>query len=63
MAKTKKETVSAEVAEQKYSKSALIASGEFVRSKDLLKVLLKDGEFYTVSEVKAIVNNYLNKEV
>ena len=63
MAKNKKETVSAEVAEQKYSKSALIASGEFVRSKDLLKVLLKDGENYTVSEVKAIVNNYLNKEV
>ena len=63
MAKTKKETVSAETAEQRYSKSALIASGEFVRSKDLLKVLLKDGEFYTISEVKAIVNTYLNKEV
>lgn len=62
MAKSKKETVSA-VAEQKYSKSALIASGEFVRSKDLLKVILKDGEFYTISETKAIVNNYLNKEV
>lgn len=63
MARNKKETVSAEFAEQKYSKSALIASGEFVRSKDLLKVLLKDGEFYTISEAKAIVNNYLNKEV
>ena len=63
MSKTKKETVSAGIAEQKYSKSALIASGEFVRSKDLLKVLLKDGEKYTVSEAKAIVNNYLNKEV
>lgn len=63
MAKNRKETVSADVAEQKYSKSALVASGEFVRSKDLLKVLLKDGENYTVSEAKAIVNNYLNKEV
>lgn len=63
MAKNKKEIVSAEIAEQKYSRSALIASGEFVRSKDLLKVLLKDGELYTISEAKAIVNNYLNKEV
>ncbi len=63
MSKIKKETVSAETAEKKYSKSALLTSAEFVRSKDLLKVLLKDGEFYTVSEAKAIVNNYLNKEV
>lgn len=63
MAKKEKETVSAGIVEQKYSKSALITSGEFVRSKDLLKVLLKDGEFYTISEAKAIVNNYLNKEV
>lgn len=63
MTKNKKETVSANTAENKYSKSALIASSEFVRSRDLLKVLLKDGEVYTIAEAKAIVNNYLNKEV
>lgn len=51
------------IAEQKYSKSALIASAEFIRTKDLLKVLLKDGELYTISETKRVINAYKNKEV
>ena len=60
MTKTKETST---VAEQKFSKKALIASVEFLRYRDLLKVLLVDGELYTVSEAKEKLNNYLNKEV
>ena len=50
---------------QKFSKSAFLQStrGEFLRYRDVLNVLLKNGELYTEAEVIAILNNYLNKEV
>ena len=51
------------VTEQKFSKGALLSSAEFIRFRDLLKVLLKDSELYTVAEAKEKVNSYLNKEV
>lgn len=51
------------VEEKRFSKTALIASIEFLRYRDLLKILLTDGETFTVSEVKEKLNAYLNKEV
>lgn len=50
---------------QKFSKSAFLqsAKSEFLRYRDVLMVLLKDGELYTEAEVVAILSNYLNKEV
>lgn len=51
--------------EQKFSKNAFLQStkAEFLRYRDVLKVLLKDGELYTEAEALAILKNYLNKEV
>lgn len=51
------------VAEQKFNKDALLQSVEFVRYRDLLKVILKDGELFAISEVKEKLKAYLNKEV
>ena len=51
------------VAKQKFSKKALLSSAEFIRFRDLLKVLLKDSELYTIEEAREKVNSYLNKEV
>lgn len=50
---------------QKFSKSAFLQStkAEFLRYRDVLKVLLKDGETYTEAEALEKLNTYLNKEV
>lgn len=50
---------------QKFSKGAFLQStkSEFLRYRDVLKVLLKDGEFYTEAEALEKLKTYLNKEV
>ena len=50
---------------QKFSKGAFLQSTkyEFLRYRDVLKVLLKDGEFYAEAEVMEKLKTYLNKEV
>lgn len=55
----------AKAKEQKFSKSAFLQStkAEFLRYRDVLKVLLKDGELYTEAEALNKLKAYLNKEV
>ena len=61
----KKQTTKAEETPQeiKYTKAALAGSKKFEAHRDLLNVLLADGEKYTVAETEQRINNYLNKEV
>lgn len=49
--------------ETKYTKAALAGSKRFQFRRDLLNVILIDGEEYTIDEVEKAINNYLNKEV
>lgn len=51
--------------EQKFSKNAFLQStkADFLRYRDVLKVLLKDGELYTEAEAMKKLKTYLNKEV
>lgn len=43
----------------KHSKTALLNSKRFTANKDLLSVLLEDGETYTVQEAAAKIKSYL----
>lgn len=49
---------------EKYSKDAVINSGEFTAiERDLLKVALKDDEAYTTQDAKQKIKNYKEGEV
>jgi len=44
---------------EKYSKDAVINSGEFTAiERDLLKVVLKDDESYEINDAKKVIENY-----
>lgn len=58
MAKTKKENE-----EILYSKEQIIASKKYSNRKDILNVLLKDGEEYSFTRIDEIIENFMNKEV
>lgn len=47
----------------KYSKEQLVRSERYVRRRDLLGALLKDGKAYTFEEVDAMLNNYMKGKV
>lgn len=48
----------------KFSKEQFLSSKQFtVAQKDILSVLLKDGETYTVDQAKKQVDDFLKKEV
>lgn len=49
---------------EKYSKDAVINSGEFTAiERDLLKVALKDDEAYSTEDAKQKIKNYKEEEV
>ena len=49
---------------EKYSKDAVINSGEFTAiERDLLKVALKDDESYAIEDAKRKIKNYKEGEV
>ncbi|MGH2110116.1 hypothetical protein [Aerococcus urinaeequi] len=49
---------------EKYSKDAVINSGEFTAiERDLLKVVLKDDESYAIEDAKRKIKNYKEGEV
>ena len=58
-----KNTAAEQPQEPKYTKAALAGSKRFQFRRDLLNVILIDGEEYTINEVEKAINNYLNKEV
>lgn len=47
----------------KYSKEQLIRSERYMRRRDLLGALLKDGKAYTISEVDALLDNFMKGKV
>lgn len=47
----------------KYSKEQLIGSDRYMKRRDLLGALLKDGERYTLEEVDAKLDNYMKGKV
>lgn len=53
----------AEAKEPVYSKQQLIASRVYHYHADILTALLKDDHQYTVTEVKALVHNFMTREV
>lgn len=68
MSKSKKDvepvTISkTEKVEAKFTKGAIISSSKFEGRRDLLQVLLNDGELYAISEVETKIKNYLTMEV
>ena len=46
-----------------YSKEQIIASKKYFKRKDILNVLLNDGEEYSFSRIDEIIENFMNKEV
>ncbi len=46
-----------------FSKSQLVKAKRFLKHKDLLHALLKEGVQYSVKDVESMINNFLNKEV
>lgn len=53
----------AEAAEHKFSKAALVKSQRYQKYQDALSVLLEDGRMYTHNEVTAILNKFLKGKV
>lgn len=47
----------------KFTKAALLKSKQFTGRTDLLRVLLKDGESYSIEQVHALIKSFLSKEV
>lgn len=47
----------------KFTKSALLKSKQFAGRTDLLRVLLKDGESYSIEQVHTLIKSFLSKEV
>jgi len=58
-----KETAAAKPAAIKYSKEQLIRSDRYMKRRDLLGALLKDGERYTLAEVDAKLDTYMKGKV
>lgn len=49
-------------AEPVFTKEQLKNSKKFAKNKDIVSVVLKDGESYTIAECEALVNAFLTKE-
>ena len=49
--------------EVKFGKEQFIESKTYAEYRNLLKVLLVDGETYTKAEVTTLLNNYLKRKV
>lgn len=47
----------------KFTKAALLNSKQFAGRKDLLNVVLKDGEQYTIEQAKNLMKSFLTKRV
>lgn len=60
---TKKKTAVETATEPMFSKEALLNSKLFRDDRDLVSALLNDEEMYTISEVRTLVNEYLNRKV
>jgi len=50
-------------AERLFSKEQLVNSGKFAGRRDLLGILLKDGEQYSVPEVEKMIEKFMKGKV
>ena len=57
-----KVNVNVKVEIQKYSKEQILLSQAYANRKDILNVILKDGD-YTIEAVDKLLENFLKKEV
>lgn len=46
-----------------FSKEQILGSKKFANRKDILNVLLKDDETYSIDDIENIIKEFLNKEV
>ena len=46
-----------------FSKEQILGSKKFANRKDILNVLLKDDETYSIDDVETMIKEFLNKEV
>ena len=60
---TKKKPAASAATEPKFTKNALVSSKRFRNERDLVFALLKDGVFYTISEVEAKITEYMKGKV
>lgn len=51
-----------EETEPVFTKEQLKNSKKFAKNKDIVSVVLKEGESYTIAECEALVNTFLTKE-
>ena len=63
MAETDTTKETAQAAERKFSKAALVKSQRYQKYQDALSVLLEEDKTYTHSEVTAILNKFLKGKV
>lgn len=47
----------------KYCKESILKSKKFIRQRDVLSVVLKDDEEYTIEEVNELYQEFVKKEV
>lgn len=52
-----------ETAEEKFVKESFLKSSKYIKHRDVLDVLLNDGEYYTIDEVDKKIKDFMNKEV
>lgn len=60
---TKKKPAASAAVEPKFIKETLVNSKRFRDNRDLVSALLEDGVEYTISEVEAMIANYLKGKV
>lgn len=48
--------------EKTFEKSQIYNSKRYGEYKDIISVVLKDGEKYTLKDADTLINNFLNKE-
>lgn len=47
----------------RFSKAQLLASHAVLHNKDVLQIVLRDGEYYSLQEVEDLAAGFLNREV
>lgn len=62
---SEKKTVALEETQEKitFSKAQILQAKKYMNRKDLLNVLLKDDQFYTLDEVDALIDKFMKDKV
>lgn len=60
---TKKKPAASAATEQKFTKESLVNSKRFRDHRDIASALLEDGAEYTITEVEAMITDYLKGKV